>query len=71
MTTTSVANIKKIKGECEKIYEENEKVWETLIEYLKMKVIEDKLREAQEHAQHATERATTLPLVECMSSIQA
>jgi hypothetical protein len=50
-TTTIVANIKKIEGECMKLCEENAQVWKELIEYLDMKVVEAKLREVQENAQ--------------------
>jgi hypothetical protein len=32
METTTVANIKKIEGECTKLYEENAQVWTKLIE---------------------------------------
>jgi hypothetical protein len=71
MTTTTVANIKKIEGECTKLCEENAQVWTELIEDPEMKVVEAKLREVQEHAQQAAERVATLPPVECMSSILA
>jgi hypothetical protein len=70
-TTTTVANIKKIEGECMKLCEENAQVWTKLIEDLEMKVVEAKLREAQEHAQQVAERVATLPPVVCMSAILA
>jgi hypothetical protein len=42
-TTTIVANIQKIEGECVKLCEENVQVWIELIEDMEMKVIESKL----------------------------
>jgi hypothetical protein len=48
MEMTTVSNIKKVEGECTKLYEESAQVWTKLIEDPKMKAIEAKLREAQE-----------------------
>jgi len=69
MTTTYVANIKKIDDECAKLCEENAEVWIELIEYPEMKIIEENLRDVQEQAQLVVERETTLPQVEHMLAI--
>jgi hypothetical protein len=61
MTTIEVSKIKKFEDECAKICKESVKVWEELMGNPKMKVIEDKLQEAQEQANEEVEKATTLP----------
>jgi hypothetical protein len=45
METTTIANIKRREGECEKLYEESAQVWIELIEDPKMKSMEARLRE--------------------------
>jgi hypothetical protein len=47
------------------------KVWEELMGDPDMKVVEAKLREAQEHANEVAEKVTTLPSIECMATILA
>jgi hypothetical protein len=68
MTMTVVTNIK-VEEECAKLYEESMQIWIDLVEYPKMKVVEAKLREAQEKAKQASEKITTFPLVERMTTI--
>jgi hypothetical protein len=67
--TTTISNIKKIEGECAKLCEENAQVWTKLIEDLEMMVVDAKIREAKEQAQHVVEREATLPSIACMSAI--
>jgi hypothetical protein len=51
METKIVSNIKRIEGECgEKLCEDSVRVWTEFVEEPKMKAIEAKLREEQEHA---------------------
>jgi hypothetical protein len=70
MVMTTVSNIKRIEGECTKLCEESAGL-DKLVEDPEMKAIEAKLREAQEHAQQASERVATLPPVERMTTILA
>jgi hypothetical protein len=66
-----VANIKKIEEECAKLCEESVQIWTDLVEDPNLKVIEAKLREAQEREQQASERTTTLPPAEHRTTILA
>jgi hypothetical protein len=50
MMMTTITNIKKVEEECAKLYEESVQIWKDLVEYPEMKVMEAKLREAQEKA---------------------
>jgi hypothetical protein len=70
-TTIAVSKIKKFEDECTKFFEESEKVWEELMGNLEMKVVEEKLQEAQEHSNEVVEKATTLLPVEQMVAILA
>lgn len=63
-TIIVVANIKKVEEECTKLCKESMKIWIDMVEYLEMKVLESKLREAREKAQKASESINTLPLVD-------
>jgi hypothetical protein len=51
MAMKTFTNIKKVEEECAKIYEESTQIWIDLVEDPEMKVVEAKLREAQEKAQ--------------------
>jgi len=61
--TLLVAKIKKFEDDCAILCEESAKVWEEIMEYLEMKVVEAKLREAQGWENEASKKASTLPLV--------
>jgi hypothetical protein len=60
-----------VEEECAKLCEESAQIWTDLVEDPEMKVVEAKLREAQEKAQQASEKITTLPPVERMTTILA
>jgi len=47
---TSVASIKRLDEECTKLCEENTQIWKNLMKDPKMKVVEARLRDAQENA---------------------
>ena len=69
MATTKISNIKKIEGECTKLYEESAQIWTELVEDPEMKAMEAKLREVKENAQQALEKIITPPLAEHMEII--
>jgi hypothetical protein len=69
MEMTIVANIKKVEEEFAKLCEESAQIWTDLVEYLEMKAMEVKLREAQEKAQETSKRINTLPPAERMTTI--
>jgi hypothetical protein len=71
MALTVVANIKKVKEECTKLCEKSAQIWTNLVEDPGMKVVEAKLREAQEKGQEYLGRINTLPPAECMTTILA
>jgi hypothetical protein len=69
--TTTVANIKKVEGECAKLYEESAQDMDRVGRRPEMKVVEAHLREAQERAHQASEKIMTLPPTERMTTILA
>jgi hypothetical protein len=68
---TSVTRIKTLDKECTKLYEEITELWKKLMKYLTMKVVEERLRNAQEKVQKATENINTLPPSEPIVTILA
>jgi hypothetical protein len=54
MMMITIANIKKIKGYCAKLYEKSAQIWTKIVEHLEIKAIEAKLRYVQEHAKKAS-----------------
>jgi hypothetical protein len=58
---TTVENIKKLEKECTNLCDESEQIWTNMIEYPTMKVVEYRLRDAQEKVQKDLERINTLP----------
>jgi hypothetical protein len=70
-TMTTVASIKRLEEECTKLCEESTQIWKNMMEDPEMKVVEARLRDAQEKAQKASENISTLPPVERMMTILA
>jgi hypothetical protein len=68
---TAVENIKRLEEECAKLCEESAHIWTNLMDDLEMKVLEDKLINAQEKKQKALENISMLPPTECMTTILA
>jgi hypothetical protein len=71
MMMTTVTYIKKVEEECVKLCEERTQIWADLVEYLEMKVVEAKLREAKEKAEKYLESINTLQLTERMKTLLA
>jgi hypothetical protein len=68
---TSVESTNILEEECEKLCEESTQIWKNMMEDPKMKVVEARLRDAQENAQKASENISMLPTFECMVAILA
>jgi hypothetical protein len=71
MTMTSCSQHQESGGRMHKTLRGKHKIWTDLVEDPEMKVVEEKLREAQEKAQKASESINTLPPVERMMTILA
>jgi hypothetical protein len=61
----------RIGGRMCKSMKESAKIWKDLVEDPEMKVVEEKLRDAQEKAQKDSESINTLPPAESMTTILA